>query len=366
MVGMTTTLPPGGGAGSAPDPAASLAGLRAAFDPVPGYLNTASRGLPPRVAVAALAEDLRAWHEGRAAPPDYDDPVALSRAAYARLVGVDPVGVAVGSQVSAMLAPVAASVPDGGRVVLPVGDFTSVVFPFLVQRDRRVRVDQVPLAELAEHLDDDTDLVAFSLVQSADGVLADVDAITRACSRHDVLSVCDTTQAVGWLPVRAAGFDVTVCSAYKWLSCPRGAAFTTVAEPVLDRLRPVAAGWFAGERVWESIYGPDMELAGSARRLDVSPAWSAWVGASVTLPLFADSDPAARRAHAVALASRVRRAAGTAETGSAIVALPDPDGRVAQRLTDAGCRYAMRAGQVRLAFHVTNDDDDVERVLAAL
>lgn len=365
---MAMTLPGAtpGPTDTAPGRVGTFTDLQAAFDRVPGYLNTASMGLPPRAAVEAMSADLRAWQQGRRGPTDYDEPVAAARAAYARLVGVDPTSVAVGAQVSAMLAPVAASVPDGGRVVLPIGDFTSVVFPFLVQRDRGVRVDQVPLDALADHLDDDTDLVAFSLVASADGRIADTEAITRACARHAVLSVCDVTQAAGWLPVRADRFDVTVCAAYKWLCSPRGVGFATVAESIRDRLRPVSAGWYAGERVWDSIYGPGMQLARSARRFDVSPAWSAWIGAAVTLPLLADTDEQARHDHAVGLASRVRRSAGLAETGSAIVALPDPGGLIAGRLTEAGYRYALRAGQVRLAFHITNDETDVDEVLGAL
>ena len=108
-----------------------------------------------------------------------------------------------------MLAPVAASLPAGAEVVVPVDDFASVVFPFLVHRDRGVVVHQVPLAEVADQIRSSTTVVAFSLVQSADGRLADLDAILDAARRHGALTVCDTTQAVGWLPVAATSMDVT-------------------------------------------------------------------------------------------------------------------------------------------------------------
>lgn len=322
-------------------------------------------GLPSIAGSAALHAALGEWAEGTASASGYDAAVSASRAAWAQLVGVPTSWVAVGSQVSAMLAPVAASLPAGAEVVVPVDDFASVVFPFLVHRDRGVVVHQVPLAEVADQIRSSTTVVAFSLVQSADGRLADLDAILDAARRHGALTVCDTTQAVGWLPVAATSMDVTVCAAYKWLSCPRGVAFASVAPEALDRLRPVSAGWYAGQSVWESIYGPAMTLADDARRFDVSPAWLAWVGAAPTLELLAASGPEALRVGGD-LAARARQGLGMAPASSPIMVLEDPTGTVAHRLRQSGCRFATRAGRLRLAFHVWNDEDDVARVVEAV
>ena len=49
-----------------------------------------------------------------------------------------------------------------------------------------------------------------------------------------------------------------------------------------------------------------------------------------------------------------------------MVSLPDPDGALAARLAAAGCTVAGRAGLVRIAFHLWNDEDDVSRVGGAL
>src|SRR5690606_37084343 len=134
-------------------------------------------------------------------------------------------------------------------------------------------VEHVPLDSLAEAVRPGTDVVAFPLVQSADGALADADAVVRAAREGGALVVADLTQAVGWLPVHAGRFDITVTGAYKWLCAPRGSAFLAVGEEAARRLRRVHAGWYAGESVWDSVYGPPMRLAADARRFDVSPAW---------------------------------------------------------------------------------------------
>lgn len=342
------------------------------WDPVPGYLNVASVGVPPRETVAAMRADLERWQAGEASPAGYDGAVDAARRAYARLVDVPVDHVAVGPQVSVLVGLVAASVPDGARVVVPEGEFTSVLYPFLVHADRGVTVREVPLEALPDAVGPGVDVVAFSLAQSADGRLVDVAALTDAARAVGALTVADVTQAAGWYPLDAAAFDVTVAGAYKWLCAPRGSAFLTVRDSVAPRLRPVNAGWYAGQEPWASVYGPGMTLAQDARRFDVSPAWPVWVGTAPAIEVFADllrGDPevaATVREHGAGLADRVRTGLGLAATGLPVLALPDPDGELHAALQAAGCSVAARRGGVRMSFHLWNSDEDADRVLAAL
>ncbi|MDO8108286.1 aminotransferase class V-fold PLP-dependent enzyme [Isoptericola sp. b441] len=345
--------------------------LRSYWDPVPGYLDAASMGLPPRAVLEAMAADLDTWRAGGARPAAYDEVVRRARAAFARLVQVGVERVAVGPQVSVLVGLVAANLPAGARVVVPSGEFTSVTYPFLVHDDRDVQVDHVPLAGLADAVRPGVDLVAFSLAQSADGTLVDADAVLTAAEESGTIVVADLTQAAGWLPVDAGRFDVTVTGAYKWLCAPRGSAFLTVAPHLADRLRPMCAGWYAGESVWASVYGPAMALAGDARRFDTSPAWPVWVGTAPAVELFAGwmDDPRTAdvvRHHGARLADRVRASLSLEPQGRPVVALPDPDGTRRRALESVGCRVAGRAGMVRLAFHLWNDEADADRAAAAL
>jgi hypothetical protein len=69
------------------------------WDPEPGWLNTASYGLPPRPAFEALQSVLADWRTGHTSWEPWDEATGVSRAAFARLVGVDVEDVAVGSTV---------------------------------------------------------------------------------------------------------------------------------------------------------------------------------------------------------------------------------------------------------------------------
>jgi selenocysteine lyase/cysteine desulfurase len=332
------------------------------WEPEPGWLNTASYGLPPRPGWEALQAALADWRVGRTSWEPWDESTARSRTAFARLTGVPEADVAVGAAVSQLLAPVAAALPPGARVLVPDVEFTSNLFPWLARPDLHVRT--VPVDALASAVDERTDVVAFSLVQSATGQIAAYDQIVAAAQAHDAITVVDATQACGWLPFDGAPADVVVVGAYKWLMSPRGSAFAYFSPAIQERMTPMAAGWYAGESVHDSYYGPPLRLAKSARRFDISPAWFSWVGTAPALELVAEIGVEAIREHNVSLANRLLAGLGRPPGDSAIVTVEVP--RAQAKLERSGVRAAVRAGRVRASFHVYSTQSDVDMALAAL
>jgi selenocysteine lyase/cysteine desulfurase len=329
------------------------------------FLNSATMGLPPRRTIEAVQAGLAEWTSGRAEAPAYDVAVSRARSLYADLVGVDVSSVAVGAQVSVFAGLIAASVPDNSEVLTAAGDFTSIVFPFHVHTDRGVSVREVPLQHLPDAVTSHTSLVSVSAVQSANGHVLDLDALTSACDRTGTRILLDTTQAVGWLPVDAGRFAYTVSGGYKWQLIPRGTAFLTIQRDLLDEVRPLNAGWYAGAERWSSIYGAPLRLAQDARRFDVSPAWLSWIGAVPSLELLTEVGTAALYAHAVGLAHRFCTGVGLPDSRSAIVsAVADDD--VPALMRSAGIVGVTRAGRLRLSFHVSTSEQDVDRAIEVL
>jgi selenocysteine lyase/cysteine desulfurase len=328
------------------------------FDIPPGYLNTASIGVPPAIVADAVAAAVGRWRVGADVPPGFDAQVAEARAAFAALVGTNAAHVAIGASVSQLMAVAAASVPDGSRVLVPAGEFTSATFPFAAQAHRGVKLTEAPLAEIPDTMRDH-DVLAASVVQSSDGALLDLAAVRR--NREGVTVVLDVTQALGWLPLAdLAWADYVVGAGYKWLMTPRGAAWMAVHPDVLDRSLPIHANWYAGEDPWQTVYGLPLRLAGDARRLDLSPTWFAHVGAAVALPWLASLDLAAVRRHNVGLANQFLERLDLPPGDSAIVSVEADPSRL------AGIRHSVRAGRVRLSFALSNTADDVDLVSRAL
>ncbi len=332
------------------------------WDARPGYLNTATFGLPPRPGYEALTRALDEWRTGRTSWEGWDESTGRSRAAFARLVGVPAEDVAVGSTVSQLFAPIAAALGEGARVLAPEPEFTSNLFPWLALRG--VTTATAPVAELAGRIARGVDVVAFSLVQSSDGTIADYEAIVDAARRCGALVIVDATQACGWLPFDASRADAVAVHAYKWLMSPRGSAFAYLSPALRERLTPHAANWYAGEDPFASFYGPPLRLARSARRFDISPAWFSFVGTAPVLELVEQIGVAAIQAHDVALANRFLAGMGAPAGRSAIVTVDRPGAE--QKLRSAGVRAAVRGGRVRASFHLYSTERDVDMALDAL
>jgi selenocysteine lyase/cysteine desulfurase len=342
----------------------SIAAARGLWDPAGTYLNTASFGLPPRPAWDAMQSALDDWRTGRTSWEQWGDATQSARESYARLVGCASPSVAVGATVSGLVGLVAASLPDGSRVLAPEIEFTSTLFPFLVQERRGVSVRAVPAGELEAAIDETTDVVAFSAVQMATGEVADLTGIAAAARRVGALTVVDVTQACGWLPLDETRFDIVVAAGYKWLLSPRGTAYMAVGSDRLADIVPTAAGWFAGEDVHTTYFGSPLRLARDARRLDTSPAWHSWVGAAPALGLIEEIGVHAIHDHDLRLANRFRAGLGLAAADSAMVFVDAPD--AGERLERAGIRAAVRNGMLRTSWHVYNTEEDVDLALTAL
>ncbi|MER5788814.1 aminotransferase class V-fold PLP-dependent enzyme [Streptomyces sp. NPDC001980] len=341
--------------------------VRAEFAPKTTYLNTASNSLLPARTVAALHQAALLRAEGRPLTSLYED-VEACRAAYARLAGVPATRVAAGASVAAHSGVIAASLPAGAEVLSAEDDFTSVLNPFHVRGDLKVRA--VPLERIAESVRPDTALVAVSAVQSADGRLADLPALREAARAHGARTYVDFSQAAGWLPMDADAYDFTASVSFKWLLGPHGVAFLVLPED-FGGLTPLLAGWVAGEEPWDSCYGPVAELAHSARRFDLTHALFTFAGLRRSLDLIEELGVTAVHAHDVGLADRFRTGLAALghepvpAPGSAIVSVPGLGGRQ-PGLSRAGIEVSNRAGNLRAAFHLFNTPADVDRLLDAL
>ena len=334
------------------------------WDPQPGWLNTASYGLPPKPGWEALQTVLSDWRVGATSWEPWDESTTRSRESFARLVGADAADVFVGSTVSAAIAPIAAALPDGAKVLVDEVEFTSNVYPWMVHGDRGVEVISAATDGFVEAIRPGIDLVAVSAVQSSTGTVLDLAAVVAASKEIGALLVVDASQAAGWLPLDVSGVDALIAHTYKWLMSPRGATLGYLSPRLQERCRPLEANWYAGENVHTSYYGTQMDLARSARRFDQSPAWFSFVGAAPALELVEQIGVDVIHRHNVDLANEFRAGLGMPPGDSAIVSADIPGAEEA--FAAAGIRAAVRGGRLRASFHIYSTIADVNLALNAL
>jgi selenocysteine lyase/cysteine desulfurase len=321
-----------------------------------GYLNTALTGLPGPAAVDAAREVLDAWANGTLNWGAAVDQLDVARRAFARLVGISAERIGVGHTAAATLSGIAANLPDGAVVLAPEGEHNSNIYPYLHQAPRGVRLEFVPLERLAESVRPHHAAIAFGLVQSADGRIANLPDIAAAARAVGALTLVDVTQACGWLRFDPELCDVFVSACYKWLMTPNGPAFVGFSPAALQQLRAGHRSWIGNTDVHAAPYGPGGEAAPDARRFDVVPNFIAIAAATRSLNMLAEIGVERIEAHNLGLVRRFCESLDLPPHHSAIISLDA--GSLSSIAGDISA--TVRSGRARFSFHLYNDEDDVE------
>jgi len=347
--------------------------VRDLFSPAPGlaYLDAATYGLPPKPTVDALDRALRRWQNGTADwVNEWDREGETCRALFATLIGARANEIALIPTVSVGVGIIAANLPAGSQVLIPEGEFPSVLYPFLVaDQDRGITVREAPFATLHEAVTAETTLVAFSLTQSQSGRTAPLAEICAAAKQHGAKVLVDATHAIPFVPVadQLANIDYLICHGYKHLLCPRGVGFFYVKPEHWERLPPILANWRVAAPLYGNAYGGPFVHRADASRYDVSLAWHAWAGARPSLELLVQWQREGVIATVLDLSAQLAEGLGLEAPSSSIVCLKVPDADAAEAaLTAAGVKCAARGGNVRFSPHVYNTPAEIDRAIGAI
>jgi selenocysteine lyase/cysteine desulfurase len=347
-----------------------FANARAHFSPDPEiiYLDAGTYGLPPNATIATLERALHRWQEGTANwVEEWDREGEVSRDLFAQLIGTRPESVALIPTVSVASGIIAASLPIGATVVVPEEEFTSVSYPFSAGAEAgKLKVISVPYGELIDAIKPGIDLVAFSLVRSQSGETADLAAICDAAEAAGVKLYVDATHALPFVSVadQLDRIDYLACHGYKHLLCPRGAGFFVVHPDRWNDCIPYFANWRAGAPLYQQNYGVATKLIDNAAKFDVSLAWHSWAGARVSLELLLQWKNDGTFDGTWEITRRLAAGLGLPEPKSTVLTFKAPDADEAERvLAAAGIRCAVRAGNIRVAPHVYNTVEEIDRVI---
>ena len=355
------------------------------------YFNTAAVGLASRSVADAYHAFVSEWTtdgldfvRGEAAAEN-------ARSSVAALMGADRADIALIPSVSAAAGLVAAQLGQATgaeNVVIGEQEYSSNHFPWRQLTSKGYEVRQVPFHNgglepeaLAKHVDAGTRLVAFSGVQSATGHRSDIAAISALAREVGAMVFVDASQMLGAMPVRHEldHVDVMAAADHKFLlHAGRGLGYCYLSPRVRDDFIPINAGWKAGAVPLESFFGPRMELSSTASRFDNSISWLAAVGNEAALSAFDEFGPDAIHGRNAELSAVLRSALseagwppvelpGTNQSSIVSVPLHDRDApKVVGALKDRRIVCAARDGNLRVAIHFYNHEDDIDRLVLAL
>jgi selenocysteine lyase/cysteine desulfurase len=349
------------------------------------YLDTATYGPAAEPTVAAIRGFAESWSRGTTRFEVWESAGEDCRRLFAQLLNTSPEDIAAQPFVSTAAGTIAAQLEPGDRVVVNEREFASNLWPWLLQRERGVDVAIVPVrggrCEVADYeaaAGDRAAIIAVSAFQSSNGWRAPLRQLADLAHQVGGMLFVDACQGAGAIRLDPAldGFDLLATDSYKWLMGPRGAGYMYLSPAARGRFRPLSIGLHAARRPLGSFYGVEMNLSDTASRFDASPSWISVVADREALGLLTAVGIEAIELHNLRLAARFRAgldelsietdAFAEAERSPVVaVAVANPKETVT-RLAAAGVVAAHRANAVRFAFHVFNDDSDVDRALEAL
>ncbi len=337
----------------------------------------------------AVSRKSRPWE---VTPDDFFEEVEEIRALFARLVGGDAEGVAVIPSVSYGISVAAANVPvrEGEKIVILEDQFPSNVYPWreLASRSGAMLVT-VPRPEdldwtraLMEEIDADTAVVAAPNCHWTDGSFVDLARVGE--SVHDVgaVLVVDAIQSLGAQPfdVSEVRPDFLVAASYKWLLGPYGVGFMYVAKKHREG-KPIEHNWInrRGSEHFAQLVDYQDAFQPGARRYDVGERSN-----FVLLPMAAEAlrqlldwgienvsetigmvtDLVERRAEergivAIPKQRRARHMIG-------LMLGPGAPADLATRLMRHEVFVSVRGASVRVAPHLYNTEEDVDRLFDVL
>jgi selenocysteine lyase/cysteine desulfurase len=275
----------------------------------------------------------------------------------------------------------------GGNVVVDDLHFITSLYMYktleakgLELRVVRHRDGAVRLADFAAAIDADTRLVSLALVSNVNGYLEEMRAVSDLAHDRGAYVYADLIQAVGAVPVdvRALGIDFGAAATNKWLMGERGFGLLYVRRDLQDTVVPTTR--WGHRHLWQ--------FDQQALTWDPRPGAARYETGHVSEPLAAAAlagvsyvdDLGVERiaAHAQRLIDRLQTelpvlgyAPLTPVGNRSPIATfrafrPSGPGDTFQRLSAANIAVGAGADYMRISVSVFNDDDDLDRLVAAL
>ncbi|HEY0705818.1 MAG TPA: aminotransferase class V-fold PLP-dependent enzyme [Polyangia bacterium] len=387
---------------SAGDPAAGVVAADGAIDwdavhaafPINAnwlWLNNCGIAPPPPAAVSAVTTHLAALaSRGIFGVPTESAMHDAVRGPLARLIGadVDELSLCHNTNEAMTFLSHGLDLTPGDHILLLENEYPSNVYPFEHWRARGVALSFVPLGaspaeflgHFAQALRPRTRAVSLSAVHWCTGMPLPLAEVGKICAERGIDFFVDGSQGVGHvaIDVRAQGITGLACSAWKWLLGPVGTGALYVRRERLPSLRFPWKG--TASVVDDEVYLPyrDAIKPTTDRYVLSTPNSNDWVYFAASLGFLEGLGFARVRARIQALGAHL--AAGLRARGFVLAsdAFAEDTGIIAARkpghdsaalvakLRAQGIVAAERLGWVRLAPHVYQLPQQLDRVAAAL
>lgn len=368
------------------------------FGPFDGkiWLNSASEGAMPRVAVKALEEAV-AW---KVKPFElthqrFQDVPRQLKNSIAGLLNVSAGDVILGNSATYGIHLLAHGIPfkAGDEILLMQNDFPTDILPWLALQDRGVVVRQLPSqgpviqpGELFAAVTAATRLVCLPHVHTFSGHVVDIETIGRFCRERGIIFVVNFSQSAGCMPLDFEKLPVSAMTSagFKWLCGPYGTGFCWMTPQLRESLQYQQAFWVNVMTAAELASTGELRLNDdhSSRRFDVFGTANFFNFVPLTASINYLSGIGIAEVQRIIREHVEHFISGLDKTRYTLLSPREPAARSAlvvfshsdprrnpeifKTLSQQGIYTAFWKGHVRVAPHIFNTPGDIAKILAVL
>ena len=229
-----------------------------------------------------------------------------------------------------------------------------------------------------EHLTADVGLLLLTHVHSNTGLQIDVQEIVRIARERGVVTVVDTAQSNGVVPIdfQTWNADFVVGSCVKWLCGGPGAGFLWVNPDIAPATEPKDVGWFSHADPFEFDIHRFRYAEDALRFWGGTPSIAPLAAAAHAISVIAEIGVDNIRAHNLRLSEQLLEVIEPSMVvsplepgrrgGTLVVDLGDAVDVTEKRLRDSGVSFDSRIHGIRLSPHIYNTSDEIATVARCL
>lgn len=353
------------------------------------FFNNAATSAPPlRVAKAVSDLMLQFSNEASLPYPQWMKTVDRTRSLFAQLINAEPSEICFTTNTSEALSLVAGGIAwkPGDKIIVPVPDFPSNVYPWLNLERQGVEIcflhknqGRFGLPDILALLRPGIRLITVSSTDFATGFRCDLEELGDFCRQKGILLCVDAIQSLGAIPldVKSCGAHFLAAGGHKWLLAAMGIGALYISKEANDLVHPIRVGWRSVENE-EDFYNLELKFKADARRFEpgtLNLAGITALGTSLEMLIeigiariferisalidIISSELEKRNFNVISSMDHIHR--------SGILSfVPDDAGRLFRHLFKRKVLAAQRGKAVRLSPHFYNDESDIERLFEAV
>ena len=356
------------------------------------HAGVSPASVPVAEAVQGVMDELMGTHTVNVYAKNHPKRQHQLRAALGRMLQCEPETLAFVRNTSHGLALAAQSLrfEPGENIVCPQTEYPSNIYPWMAQGYRGVTVKLVAAQEngmvatddLIAACDEKTRVMAVPFVHWGTGQRFNLARLGAFCREKGITFVVDAVQGVGALrlDLSALPVDIAVAGCHKWLLAPGGLGVLYIRPEIFAQMIPTNIGWNSVENAieWDRLHFDELKTT-PERFEEGTPALLATAALLKSVELLESLGFDAVEGRILTLARYARRqltrrgcrilSPDNPAQRSGIIAFRHPrlsNDDVLAALEAKKVIAAVRCGNLRFAPHAYNNEEDIDRAVAAI